>query len=261
MFKARAVRVIASASVGVQELAMHTIVDGDRGFSFGEAIYPAGGTYGPLKDRYVLLLTIHEGSARVSCDGNETTLGTRSCGFFPLQRLAIELGSGSSSTKNALRNALGQAIFLAYFHEAHISDEERLIPRSVMRARFYIDENYGKEITVGRLAELVGVTRQHLATSFRKHVGSSPERYLWNVRASHGRVMLIQTQLPVADIAYRCGYKNPFHFSRQISEQFGMSPSELRANKGCRLPSAISESAANSSYIMQIAEVDSVHSD
>ncbi|RVG74837.1 helix-turn-helix domain-containing protein [Sinorhizobium meliloti] len=288
---------------------MHAFIDGSRGFAFGEAIYPAGGVYGPLKDRYVTLLIIHEGQARVFCDDDETVLGPRSCGFFrnerhlfieygdghaatrvswceghagelsepvamrlrslpprislsqrieTIQRLGVELGAGSSSNLNMLRNSLGEAIFLAYFHEAQMSEQERLTPRSVLRARFYIDENYEKEITVARLASLVGVTPQHLVSSFRKHIGTTPVRYLWQVRAHRGHFLLLQTGLAISDIAYQCGYKNPFHFSRQISEQFGMSPREVRANKGYRMPSDISEGAADTAYGMALPGTDPI---
>ncbi|QOF72238.1 helix-turn-helix transcriptional regulator [Aminobacter sp. SR38] len=283
---------------------MRAFIDNGRGFAFGEAIYPAGGVYGPLKERYVTLLIIHEGKAKVICDDEETVLGARSCGFFrnerglsmeysegrhtrvswcegyagdvsealasrlrslptriplpqrieSIQRLGVELGAGSSSNLNQLRNALGESIFLAYFHEAQMSEQERQTPRSVLRARFYIDENYEKEITVDRLAALVGVTPQHLVSSFRKHIGVTPVRYLWQVRASRGHFLLLQTGLPISDIAYQCGYKNPFHFSRQISEQFGLSPRQVRENKGYRMASDVAEGAGDTAYGMALSD-------
>lgn len=283
---------------------MRAFIDNGRGFAFGEAIYPAGGVYGPLKDRYVTLLIIHEGKARIICDDEETVLSARSCGFFrnergismeytegrhtrvswcegyagdvsealasrlrslpariplpqrieSIQRIGVELGAGSGSNLNQLRNALGESIFLAYFHEAQMSEQERLTPRSVLRARFYIDENYEKEITVERLAALVGVTPQHLVSSFRKHIGVTPVRYLWQVRASRGHFLLLQTGLPISDIAYQCGYKNPFHFSRQISEQFGMSPRQVRENKGYRMASDVAEGAGDTAYGMALPD-------
>ena len=287
---------------------MHAFIDGGRGFAFGEAIYPAGGVYGPLKDRYVTLLIIHEGRARIVCDEDETIMGPRSCGFFrnerqismeyvdgrntrvswceghagelpkavamrlrslpsriplsqrieAIQHLGVELGAGSNSNLNMLRNSLGESIFHAYFHEAQMSEQERLIPRSVLRARFYIDENYEKEITVERLAALVRVTPQHLVSSFRKHIGTTPIRYLWQVRANRGHFLLLKTGLAISDIAYQCGYKNPFHFSRQISEQFGMSPRDVRANKGYRLASDVAEGAADTAYGMALPDSNSV---
>jgi AraC-like DNA-binding protein len=287
---------------------MDTLVDPLHGFSFGEAVYAAGGAYGPLTDRYFTLLMMHEGTAKVTCDDQVIVIEAGQCGFimnerlllfeygkcrvswcegFPanlpdsvtqrlrdvpsriaiserletLQRLGVELGSGSHSNLNRHRNALGESLFTAYFHMAQISEQERHIPRTIRSAKHYIEENFEKDVTVSGLADLVALTPPYLISAFRKHIGTTPARYLWQMRANRGHFLLLQTGLTISEIAYQCGYKSPFHFSRQISEQFGMSPREVRLNKGYRLPSAIAEGAANSSYELKIAEVDATTSD
>jgi transcriptional regulator GlxA family with amidase domain len=126
---------------------------------------------------------------------------------------------------------LGQSLLAAYFHEAQISERERHTPRSIHRARRYLEENFAKELTVSQLADLLALTPQHLVSSFRKHIGITPVRYLWQIRATHGRQLLLHSDLPVMEIAERCGYKNPYHFSRQIKLHFGRSPTELRAQE------------------------------
>ncbi|WP_395447970.1 helix-turn-helix transcriptional regulator [Aminobacter sp. UC22_36] len=100
----------------------------------------------------------------------------------------------------------------------------------------------------------VGVTPQHLVSSFRKHIGVAPVRYLWQVRASRGHFLLLQTGLPISDIAYQCGYKNPFHFSRPISDQFGMSPRQVRENKGYRMANDVAEGAGDTAYRMALPD-------
>jgi AraC family L-rhamnose operon regulatory protein RhaS len=40
--------------------------------------------------------------------------------------------------------------------------------------------------------------------------------------------MLTETGLTIAEIAYTCGFKNQFHFSRKVTECQGMSPREFR---------------------------------
>ncbi|MBD9641875.1 helix-turn-helix transcriptional regulator [Ensifer sp. ENS07] len=277
---------------------MRGILEGHRGFAFGEAIYPAGGIYGPLRDRYHTLLLVHEGRAKVICDGEVRTVTSRRCSFFrnersieflypegrttrvswcegyaadlteidaarlrslppqlafsqrieAIQRMGVELGSGSGHNLNMLRNALGESLFMAFFHEAQLSEEERQIPRSVQRARFYIEENYEKQITLDRLAALVGVTPQHLVSSFRRHLGLTPVRYLWQTRAVQAHSMLLQSDFSLSEIAYRCGYKNQFHLSRQISERYGKPPREVRAGNGYWLSSDIAEAANDISF-------------
>ncbi|GAA2864668.1 AraC family transcriptional regulator [Aminobacter sp. P9b] len=274
---------------------MQTIVDPEHGFTFGEALYNVGGVYGPLRNRYVTLLLVHEGTAKVTCDDEVTIVESGECGVFrneqyvlfeydrgrvswcegspgtltesiaqrlrevpakipisepleALQRLGVELGSGSTANLNMLRNALGQTLYAVYFHEAHVSERDRHIPRPVHRARNYIEENSEKDVTINSLADLVARTPQHLILSFRKHIGVTPARYLWQVRGKRARHLLLHSGLTIAEIAYQCGYKNPYHFSRQIKQLFGMSPTEVRANMGYHKPSEVAEDTVDIAY-------------
>jgi transcriptional regulator GlxA family with amidase domain len=78
----------------------------------------------------------------------------------------------------------------------------------------------------------------------------TPAGYLWKVRANRGHQMLLRTGLTIAEITFQCGYKNPFHFSRQIRQQFGMSPTEVRNTMGYRKPSAVIENTTETLYPM-----------
>ncbi|WP_184768775.1 helix-turn-helix domain-containing protein [Aminobacter carboxidus] len=147
-----------------------------------------------------------------------------------IQRLGMALTQGRE--EDVLCDTLGQSLLAAYFHESQISERERHTPRSIHRARRYLEENFAKELTVSQLADLLALTPQHLVSSFRKHIGITPVRYVWQIRAAHGRQLLLHSDLPVMEIAERCGYKNPYHFSRQIRLHFGRSPTELRLREG-----------------------------
>jgi transcriptional regulator GlxA family with amidase domain len=63
---------------------------------------------------------------------------------------------------------------------------------------------------------------------FRAKMGTTPARYLWRFRTERGAAMLGETGLTIAEIADRCGFKSPFHFSRIIKQHFGQSPKSLR---------------------------------
>lgn len=52
------------------------------GFSFGEAVYGAGGYYGPLRRRYATLVLVETGAAVVSFDGASRTVAAGECGVF-----------------------------------------------------------------------------------------------------------------------------------------------------------------------------------
>jgi AraC-like DNA-binding protein len=48
------------------------------------------------------------------------------------------------------------------------------------------------------------------------------------LRTERGIQMLVETGLTVAEIAYRCGFQSPFHFSRLATRLQGISPREIR---------------------------------
>ena len=48
------------------------------------------------------------------------------------------------------------------------------------------------------------------------------------MRVDRGAGLLAATGLTVAEIADRCGFKNPFHFSRLLRKMQGNSPREAR---------------------------------
>jgi transcriptional regulator GlxA family with amidase domain len=72
------------------------------------------------------------------------------------------------------------------------------------------------------------ITPQHLIRVFRQHYQVTPGRYLWHARVERGAGLLAATGLTVSEIADRCGFKNPFHFSRLLRKMQGVSPRELR---------------------------------
>ena len=76
---------------------------------------------------------------------------------------------------------------------------------------------------------------------FREHLKLSPSQYLWELRISKGVNLLRATGHNISEIAYRCGYQTPYHFSRHIKQKFGCSPSELREWKTSKELSAMSK--------------------
>ncbi|AMS43019.1 MULTISPECIES: helix-turn-helix transcriptional regulator [Aminobacter] len=165
-----------------------------------------------------------------------------------LMLLGVELGGSSRSGVNEVRNTIGQALCSSF--TLAVQDKEKLgaLPDVVQRARAFVDANFKTQITVADVAEAAIVSRQHLTLLFVKHMGLTPARYIWHVRASQGAAMLMNSGTPIARIAYECGYQDPFHFSRHIRKAFGQTPRELRSGKGFRISSIDAEELESTSF-------------
>ncbi|AKJ63601.1 AraC family transcriptional regulator [Kiritimatiella glycovorans] len=132
----------------------------------------------------------------------------------------------------ALQCELVRVLFMEFFRIAGYPERpEPLPPEPFRRARSFVDDHYAEEIDLERIAAAAGVTPAHTIRLFRRFQHETPIRYLWRVRTSHGARMLVETGLSIAEIAYRCGFRAPYHFARLIRKRTGVTPREYRARQ------------------------------
>ena len=77
-------------------------------------------------------------------------------------------------------------------------------------------------------AELSGLSEAAFYTYFKMWCGHTPVEYRNNIRINAARSLLLNTNLPIAAIALRCGFDDPYYFSRIFKKLEGMSPREYR---------------------------------
>ncbi|HET9647025.1 MAG TPA: helix-turn-helix transcriptional regulator [Microlunatus sp.] len=82
--------------------------------------------------------------------------------------------------------------------------------------------------TMAELARLTGTSVSHLHREFRAQLGISPLAWLARTRGELAAALLIQTDLPVAEIGARVGWPDPNYFSRVFRRGYGSSPTSYR---------------------------------
>ena len=92
----------------------------------------------------------------------------------------------------------------------------------------YIRKNYNKAISVEKLAQLSHLSVSALERRFKKYLAKTPIQFINEVRLENARRMLVETQQPIGDIAYQCGFAEPSYFAKQFNRLFGELPSQLR---------------------------------
>jgi AraC-like DNA-binding protein len=78
--------------------------------------------------------------------------------------------------------------------------------------------------TVEELAHEVGVSRSALAQRFTELTGDAPMRYLAGWRIQLAKHLLLQTGLPIAEVADRVGYESEAAFNRAFKRLVGAPP-------------------------------------
>jgi len=87
------------------------------------------------------------------------------------------------------------------------------------------------ELAPDAIAHRLGCSRAHLYRVFARH-GLTVAGYLREVRLQQSRTRLAAAapRDTVGDVAYRCGFQDPVHFTRLFRERFGVSPGAFRSD-------------------------------
>lgn len=92
----------------------------------------------------------------------------------------------------------------------------------------YIHTDPYRAFTLEELSAQSGVRKTMFLQFFRHMTGTSPTQYIINLRLEHARDLLLETQLPISQIAEHCGFSDPFYFSRRFKARFLLSPQQYR---------------------------------
>jgi AraC-like DNA-binding protein len=98
-------------------------------------------------------------------------------------------------------------------------------------ARFLMDHEHASSLTVAALARRLGVTRCTLFRRFRAAYGTSPKRYLDELRLDQARCLLLHTRSSMKEVAAACGFTSAHYFSRAFRRRYGRPPKEWQARR------------------------------
>ena len=99
---------------------------------------------------------------------------------------------------------------------------------SVLRALRHMEDCYSRPDCLATTHTAAGCSRNALIARFARATNLTPDRYLWRLRTEKGIALLCATGLTIGEIAERCGFKTPFHFSRLVKRLNGCSPRLIR---------------------------------
>lgn len=91
-----------------------------------------------------------------------------------------------------------------------------------------VDDDLRGDWTLARLAEVMRLSPVRVRQIFTQHLGVPPSRYITLRRIAHARDLLAQTELTSVEIAERCGFPDPSHFSRVFHRLTGLRPTLYR---------------------------------
>jgi len=150
--------------------------------------------------------------------------------------IAAQRGETSVGLRRRQGNQMLELIDLFIDDPAALT-RTRCSDATLFRARRFIAQNLrNPELTVSLIASAACVSDAHLSRLFRG-AGQPVMRYVWESRLELAVDMLRRSQgrAQISDIAYRCGFSTPTHFSRVFRARYGISPRDVCTAKDCEL--------------------------
>lgn len=103
----------------------------------------------------------------------------------------------------------------------------------------FLQEHYHEDLSVEQIAAAGNVGTTVCTELFRTYTGAPPKTYLTRLRLFHAQNLLCRTDLPVTEIAMKCGFGSPAAFSRTFKKCCTLSPLAYRSEHSNDKPASV----------------------
>ncbi|MGP1387616.1 MAG: helix-turn-helix domain-containing protein [Thainema sp.] len=108
------------------------------------------------------------------------------------------------------------------------SPHSRFTHSQLQQAIDYIHTYLNRDLSLAELASVVNISPTYFASLFKQEMGISPHQYVIQQRVERAKVMLMKTDLAIADIALQVGFSSQSHLTQQFKRFTGLTPKQVR---------------------------------
>jgi AraC-like DNA-binding protein len=125
-------------------------------------------------------------------------------------------------------SALAYELIMALAAESRTPRTGQPDQPAIERAQLFAEQHLHEPLTVAALANQADMSRYHFTRLFTAHTGLPPAAWIIEQRVREAARLLRGTQLPLKDIATRCGFPNANYLCRVFRRHSGMPPASYR---------------------------------
>ena len=144
--------------------------------------------------------------------------------------LVSELNIVNWQDKNALKlrmRAILADIFVRFFYNMPDSRESS-VPLWLSQLLSEMEQPDHFAAGIERMISLSGRTREHLSRSIKKYYGITLTEYINDLRINYASNLLLNTNTPILEICFACGFQSVSNFYKVFREKYQVSPGEFR---------------------------------
>lgn len=117
------------------------------------------------------------------------------------------------------------------FQEALIQEQREIWNKysgTIAKAVHHIEKHYMESLTADYMGEFIEKTPNYFSHLFKKEVGVSFKEYLNRIRMEKAKILLLETDLKIYEVAEKVGFHDSIYFSQAFKKCMGCSPAECK---------------------------------
>jgi len=83
--------------------------------------------------------------------------------------------------------------------------------------------NLEEPLAMADISKCAGMSARQIERLFRSHLRTTPKRHYMQLRMKRAQNLILQTDMPITDIALACGFTSSSHFSKKYREHVGQT--------------------------------------
>jgi AraC family transcriptional regulator len=100
------------------------------------------------------------------------------------------------------------------------------------RAKELLQADLARDVSLAELASACRLSCSHFSQAFKQTVGCPPHQWLLQQRVERAKQLILNTKLPLSEIALATGFADQSHFTRVFSQRVKASPAAWRRDQG-----------------------------
>ena len=102
---------------------------------------------------------------------------------------------------------------------------------TIEKAKDYITKHFTSDISLAEVADYCNVSPFHFSRIFKTFTSISPHQFLLSIRLKSSELLLKETSLPVADVAFSSGFNSIEHFTNAFRQKYKSPPARFRIKR------------------------------
>lgn len=96
----------------------------------------------------------------------------------------------------------------------------------------YIRQNYMRKVSLNDISAAVNFSVSYISRVFKEEMGQSITHFINKVRVDNAKVLLLNKEIPLIEVAYLCGFEDQAYFNKVFKKNTGVSPGKYRDRRG-----------------------------